>query len=170
MVDITSYQELRKQLQEEVKSVIDRVAKRVSKDLAQRINKDVYDSHTPNKDYFNKTKQPTYQFRDEAWPWTDTTSKGIHKVIKELYYEGSLMEYKGDKFFHGSNIKGWGDARRFLAEILNQDSKLSSLWITKERPANSAYWDNFLGEMFGQDRLSKYFFEELKTSGFIVYK
>ena len=169
-MDISTYQELRKQLQEEIKLVIDRVAKRVSEDLAKRIDQDVYESHSPNKDYFDKSKQPTYQFRDEAWPWTDATSKGIRQVVKELYYDGSRMAYKGNKFLHGSNIDGWGDARRFLAEILNQDSKLSSLWITKERPANAAYWDNFLGEIFGQDRLSKYFFEELKKSGLDVYK
>ena len=175
-MDISTYQELRKELQEEIKQVINRVTKRLSTELAKQIDKDVYKSHDPNSVYYRGTGSPTGQFSDpDVWPWTDATSKGIRTVVAEMTYNWNALVFTGgDDWLHGSNPekvkRQGGNASKYLAEILNQDTKLSSLWITVDRPANARFWKNFIENIFDNDVIGRYIEEELKRSGFVFIR
>ena len=76
----------------------------------------VYDSHEPNKDYYNKSKTPTGEFK-EAWLWTDI-KKSANRLITTFFYNPSLLSHDAPTFLHGSTFGSPTDAREDLAAIL----------------------------------------------------
>lgn len=160
-------------MQRVAKVAIDNVSKKVRRLLADQIDKDVYKSHGPNSVYYAGNKEPTGQFKDEAWGLDPATEKGVRKVIAALYYKPAeddveSIAFNGSTWLHGSNIEGWGDARSILASILNQDTKLSSLWMTVDRGSDHRFWENFLDELFDNGKLEQFFLEEFRRMGFVV--
>ena len=120
----------------------------------------VYDSHEPNKDYYNKSKTPTGEFK-EAWLWTDI-KKSANRLITTFFYNPSLLSHDAPTFLHGSTFGSPTDAREDLAAILNKTGPSSSHWISVIRP--QAYFDEFIQDMFDNGDL-----EKILTKYFVKY-
>lgn len=159
--DINNDAELIKILQSILEQVIEKVAKRVEFSLSTYIMRDVYHSHGVNAVYHDGSRTPTYEFLN-AWKFTPTVKSGLLNLTKELYYDWNSMRFDGDSWLHGSNIEGWGDSRQYLAQILNGDTQLSSLWMTRQR---KDYWDNFIEDLLDKKKLDNWFSEEFKKFG-----
>lgn len=160
-MDIFTYEQLRIEAQNALKEAISRTSERVSKILADQIDRDVYKSHGANSWYHDFTSVPTYEFRDKAWEWSPAVMGAIGDVVSELAYKPNNIEFDEGTWKHGSPIKGWGDAREYLANILNQEGKKSSLSMTVDRPSDARFWDNFLKQMFDNKVIEKILKQEI---------
>jgi hypothetical protein len=84
------------------------------------------------------------------------SSSGISATI---VYDPSRMQFDASIFKHGSSIKKddgseWGDARPYLADLLNTKGSTSSLgWNSREE----AYWDAFVRDVFESGEIDRAF-------------
>ena len=88
-----------------------------------------YDVESPdikgpiNKAYENGTKEPTYEFRDEAWVKQEAQI-AAKKIASAIYYDGMRMSppTSSHPYRHGKFDTSTGeviDRREYLAEVLN---------------------------------------------------
>lgn len=128
------------------------------------IQKYVYDGHSPNEMYHGGSGKPTGEFM-EAWQWTEL-KKVTNKLITEMWYDPSKLQYDMGTFKHGSKYSTPKDVRKTLMDILNKDGYSSSLWLSVNRPV--AYWEQFISDMFASGKLNEIIGKHLILKGFTI--
>ena len=139
--------------------VSEEVIEKVSKDILKKLRENImrYTYHGDNAFY-----DPTYQFLN-SFVW-DGFKRDVKTVIKNLYYDYHDMTYRGDLWIHGSDIAGWGDAREYLADILNYDGIRGTGKMNMTR-AVKPYWKITMEELLDKGKIEKWITKELKILG-----
>lgn len=146
-----------------VTQIINGVSKKILKLLQENIKEYTYNSHAPNKFYFDGNKRPTGEFLN-AWNWKPI-EKNIQGVVRALYYNWQSMSVNEGAYKHSSVSANWPiDTRMQLADYLNVDGHDSSLWISVER---KPYWEITIEDLFDKGLLNRWFDEESKKFGLI---
>lgn len=147
---IKSEEELMMVLSKPVNDIMASMQKEVKKILDDYINLDTYGmpDGLPNDDYYNGTRMPTFQFRDDAFHFSEL-DQIANEITTELFYDWEQMEYDGDTKLHGNPRE---DLRSALADILNV--RTSFFLGEKER---EPFWDNFIEAMFSNKLLDTLF-------------
>jgi hypothetical protein len=160
---ISSEAQLKKALEDILERIIKKVSVKILKELRADITENVYKSHSPNRDYFDHTKKPTYEFY-KAWDW-DNVERGVDGLTRTLFYNWQGMGVDEGGYKHSSVSANWPiDTREYLPEYLNKYGNDSSLWISVNR---RPFWDIFLYKMFDCGMIDKWFAEETKSAGLI---
>lgn len=148
-----------------LKDVIQEVAEKINDKLRSRIDEDVYVNR--NSYYHDKSRQPTYQFRESVT--TDEVKVDGKEVSTKVYHDANKMELNVDTFLHGSRYWEHGeDVRELLPKIIN-DGLSGNLfganqWWQEPRP----YWTNTIKELESQGLIKKWFKEAMRKRGFKV--
>jgi len=145
--------------------IIENVSTKVLDYLRENIEKYVYEYGDSNEIYHAGSAEATYEFYN-SFKWKDIEAS-VKGISKELFYDYLSMNYDKDTWLHGSDSskvkKQGGDARKFLASILNAEGKLSSLFLTKPR---KPYWDITMKELFDNKKIDGWFDIEFAKAGF----
>lgn len=126
------------------------------------IRKYVYNSHGSNVDYHAGSGVPTYEF-ENAWDWTPIRRQ-VNSLVTELWYNPSRLTFDADTFKHGSIYSRPEDVRASLMDILNKTGYSSSLWLSVSR--DTAYWEQFLIDMFDSGKLGQIINKHVTSKGF----
>jgi hypothetical protein len=146
LTDIRNDAEMRRFLLEILENVVNDVAEKIMVRLQHNILKYTYGyEYFPNKQYYKKTGQPTFQFLN-AWT-KDGLKKASSEISRRIFYDSSGMDFDAKTYLHGSTTGG--DARRNLADILNLawggSDEYTSSWMWKKR---APFWDITMKELF----------------------
>lgn len=164
-MDIRNSVQLKVALGVIAEKVIENVSLKVLEYLKVNIKKYVYEYGDSNEIYHAGTGEATFEFYN-SFIWKDMV-KSVSLVTKELFYDYSKMDYKKETWLHGSDPakvkEQGGDARKFLAEILNVEGHTSKLFISKKR---RPYWDITIEELFDGKEMDKMFDAEFRKAGF----
>lgn len=167
MPDIKNNTQLVKLFSTIATAIIFQVSEEVLQILRKNIEEYTYKyGYWPNKEYYNETQYPTYQFLN-AFEFTKI-KKQLNTVLTELYYDWMSMEYDGETWLHGYPGE---DNRQTLADILNVDDYLG---FSSHGKARKPYWDITIDELFNGGKLEKLFDDytrfEFKKRGMTVIK
>lgn len=164
-MEIRNSSQLNLALSKIAERVISNVSAQVLKYLRENIIKYVYEYGSSNEIYHAGSGEATYEFYN-SFEWKEI-KRNVAILSKELFYNYSKMNYDKNTWLHGSDPakikKQGGDARKFLADILNVEGLTSSLWISKPR---RPYWDITIDELFNNRKIDKMFDVELRKVGF----
>ena len=141
MTVITNDLELIAALNDITNEVMPVVQKNISEELDKNIMSLVYElDYFPNKYYYNKTGQPTWQFR-HAFQWMDDpmSMAGISKI---LYYNWGSLQADEATYLHADPTHG--DNREMLAEYLDVEGYDNGILGGKLR---GAYWKNTMDDL-----------------------
>jgi hypothetical protein len=87
----------------------------------------------------------------------------INSITRDLFYDFLGMNYFGEEYIHGSPLE---DRRAELAEDLNVlGVDLNNDWGGKER---KPYWNDFIYELFEENKINEYFNNEFEALGFEI--
>lgn len=103
--------------------------------------------------------KPTWQFY-KAWDWTPI-KKEISRIVTELWYDSSGVEYDEDTYSHGSPFSTPNDVSNIMPEIL--EGKRSRIYFSVEKKGD--FWDLFIRAMFDKGEIKKILKEELLAVG-----
>lgn len=134
--------------------VINEVVEECLELLKKYIDEDVYEyDYFPNKNYFNKTKKPTYEFRDKAWvkSFTSVVSGRVQGALRHDYTK--MVTRKGDSSSYMAHNPKYKES---LAERLN----VKGVFAHKER---NEYWDNFIRDL--DKNMDKWIIKHYKKYG-----
>jgi len=151
MVDIRNSIVLRIVLNNIAEETIETISDKILDLLQRQIEKDVY---LDNTKYFR-----TGEFL-EAFNW-EKIKKVTTGLVRELVYDHSGMSFNPDSWTHGSPIDGWGDATKYLVQILNRDTRASGLFISRIDEVKP-YWDNTIKKLFNRRKITIWTNTEIK--------
>lgn len=154
MTDIRNEAQLLGILETVIREVLEATADEVLEIFKRDyITKYVYESHMPNVKYHNKTRKPTYEFRD-AWDWTEI-KKTLMTLSREMWFDPSKLSFDESTFLHGSRYSTPEDVRENLMDILNKTGRSSRLWLSSTAIRPIAYWNKFLDDFISGGQLER---------------
>jgi len=161
-MDITNQSDLEKAMGDLLEDVIKEVSEKMLLQLRKNILRYTYGTHGKNKDYYDGSKHPTYEF---LYSWKlSGISKVANEVTRELFQEWENMSYDAPTWLHGSIVSNPNDVRETLADILNKKGYSSDLFLSVY---HEPYWDVTTDQLFDGGYLDKWFTEALQNRGVI---